>query len=96
VAINVEIRFADTKYVYVLDNWYAAINLSPGLKGLRDMSKDTKNVRGTVTKSDSDSTGSDNPPLWSPWNFQSGITNPDWHKDFYDETYGDENPQRIK
>ena len=47
------------------------------------MSKNTDGGHGTAEKPGDSSERRDNPPLWSPWNFQNKQR--DWHEDFYDE-----------
>jgi len=51
--------------------------------GLGTMSKNTDSTHETAEKLGNSSERLDNPPLWSPWNFQNKQR--DWHEDFYDE-----------
>ena len=45
------------------------------------MNKDFEKVR---RKAEEANVQLNDPPRWSPWNFQN--TKRDWHRDFYDET----------
>jgi hypothetical protein len=54
-------------------------------KGLGTMSRNTDSGGGTPEKPGNSSERLDNPPLWSPWNFQNKQR--DWHEDFYGETH---------
>jgi hypothetical protein len=47
------------------------------------MSQNTGAAQGTARKPGDSSEQLDNPPLWSPWNFQTKQR--DWHKAIYDE-----------
>jgi hypothetical protein len=47
------------------------------------MSKNMDTGHGTAGKPGYSSERLDNPPLWSPWNFQTKQR--DWHEDFFDE-----------
>jgi hypothetical protein len=53
--------------------------------GLGTMSKNTDDGHGKAEKPGDSSERLDNPPLWSPWNFQNKQR--DWHEDFYDEMH---------
>jgi len=45
------------------------------------MNKDSEKVRREAEEAN---VQLNDPPRWSPWNFQN--TKRDWHRDFYDET----------
>jgi len=49
------------------------------------MNKDFEKVR---RKAEEANVQLNDPPRWSPWNFQN--TKRDWHRDFYDETQASE------
>lgn len=54
-----------------------------GIRGSGVVSDYMGSAQGPVKVPDDMSEQSNNPPFWSPWNFQ--IRGRDWHEIFYDE-----------
>ena len=63
-------------------------------KGLETMGKNTNSERGAAEEPGHSSERLDNPPLWSPWNFQNKKR--DWHEDFYDQIHSSESHDAEK
>jgi hypothetical protein len=75
-------KTAMNTYLCVIDWGERTINLRE-IQGSGAMSQNLGTAQGTQRKPVESLELLDDPPLWSPWNFQS--KQPDWHKIIYDE-----------